>query len=242
MRIALIGTGKMGRELERVAGERNIQITARLNSANTTLAPFSKDFDVAIHFANPDSVVKYVEQCASLKRNIVIGTTGWSQRLGKVWSIVQSANIGVVHATNFSVGVNVFFDILKVASKLFDKFPEYDVFIQEIHHKDKADSPSGTALTMAEIMMHEIKRKKQILNGPPTGRIRPDQLHVSSARAGSVVGTHQVTFDSQADSIELKHIAKNRSGFAIGALLAAEWVEGKQGMYTMEDVISDVIR
>jgi len=241
MRIALIGYGRMGKEIERVAADRQVTVAAKVDSKNPDLSPYANEFDVAIHFANAESVVPYVQQCGALKKNIVVGTTGWSQHIGKVWSIVQSKNIGLVHASNFSIGVNTFFDLLKHAAKLFDKFPEYDVYVQEVHHKDKTDSPSGTALTIAEILMHNIKRKKEILSTPPAGKIRPEQLHISSSRAGSVVGLHQVSFDSFSDSIEIKHTAKNRSGFALGALLAAEWINGKQGMFTMEDVMSNIL-
>ncbi|MBI4428084.1 MAG: 4-hydroxy-tetrahydrodipicolinate reductase [Ignavibacteriales bacterium] len=241
MRIALIGYGKMGKEIEQQALEKDVQVTARFDSKNSDISKATHDFDVAVHFAAPGPVVRHVEACARAKKNMVIGTTGWTKDMGKVWSIVQDQDIGLVHATNFSVGVNIFFQMIKHSAKSFDRFVEYDVFVQETHHKDKADSPSGTALTIAEILMQRIKRKKELLNTPPTGRIKPEQLHVSSTRAGSVIGAHSVIFDSSADSIELTHNAKNRSGFALGALLAAEWVHGKQGIFTMEDVLSDVI-
>ncbi|MBI3005341.1 MAG: 4-hydroxy-tetrahydrodipicolinate reductase [Ignavibacteriales bacterium] len=242
MRIALIGYGRMGKEIERHAVERGMQVTARFDSKNSDVSAGAHEFDVAIHFASPDSVITHVQMCARRKNNMVVGTTGWSKDMGKVWSIVQEQNIGLVHAANFSVGVNIFFRLMKDAAKLFDRFLEYDVFLQETHHKDKSDSPSGTALTLAEILLHNISRKKELLNTPPSGKIRPEQLHISSTRAGTVVGNHSVTFDSVADSIELTHMAKNRSGFALGALLAAEWIDGKKGIFTMEDVLSDIFQ
>ena len=123
-----------------------------------------------------------------------------------------------------------------------DRFPEYDAFIQEIHHKNKLDSPSGTALTMGQLVLKNLSRKKELLNETSHGKIRPEQLHISSTRSGSVVGTHVLAFDSNADSIELKHTAKDRSGFALGSLLAAEWIIHKKGIFTMDDVFQDLFK
>lgn len=243
MRLALIGYGKMGKEIERLALERNISIPLRVDIEPTILSADNlRDVDVAIHFATPDSVLGRVQQLAKHKKNIVIGTTGWHNDFDAVHSIVASQHIGVVHASNFSLGVNILFHLVQHAGLLFNNFEEYDAFIHEIHHRDKLDSPSGTALTLAEILLGTIKRKKAILDKPSQGKIQPAQLHVSSTRAGAVVGKHQITFDSMADSIDIIHTAKNRTGFALGALLAAEWIQGKHGMFTMDDVLADILK
>jgi 4-hydroxy-tetrahydrodipicolinate reductase len=138
--------------------------------------------------------------------------------------------------------MNAFLYIVRQAGAMFNTLPEYDLFLHEEHHKDKTDSPSGTALALARILLQTIQRKNEVLNGIPEGKIRPEQLHVTSTRGGTIVGMHRVVFDSAADQIELVHTAKNRSGFAHGALLAAEWVRGKRGMFTMEDVIEDLLQ
>ena len=134
------------------------------------------------------------------------------------------------------------FSLVNQGGKILDKLPEYDAFIHEIHHKEKLDSPSGTALTLADLLIRQLHRKKEILAKNPEGKIRPDQLAIASTRAGSVVGTHRVTFDSGADTIEITHTAKNRSGFALGALLAAAWIGRKSGVFTMEDVLADFLK
>jgi 4-hydroxy-tetrahydrodipicolinate reductase len=242
LRLALIGYGKMGKEVERVAIDRGMQITARVDiDTPSLLIDGVQSADVAVHFALPPTVAKHVEELAKMRKPIVIGTTGWEGDRERIQSLVQSSGIGLVHASNFSLGVNVFYRILKEAGSLFDRFAEYDVSIHEIHHKDKVDSPSGTAVSIANVLLSTIKRKREILAGSPEGKIRPEQLQVSSGRIGSVVGTHSVRFDSAADSIEIVHTAKNRAGFALGAIVAAEWIKGKQGMYTFDEVLEDVL-
>jgi 4-hydroxy-tetrahydrodipicolinate reductase len=242
LRLALIGYGKMGREVERVAMDRGMQITARVDIDTPSLIIDGvRAADVAVHFALPPTVVKHVEELAKMRKSIVVGTTGWQSDRERIQSLVQSSGIGLVHASNFSIGVNVLYRILQEAGSLFDRFTEYDVSVHEIHHKDKVDSPSGTAVSIANVLLSTIQRKKEILAGSPDGKIRPEQLQVSSGRMGSVVGTHSVRFDSAADSIEIVHTAKNRAGFALGAVVAAEWIKDKQGMFTFDEVLEDVL-
>ena len=242
LRLALIGYGKMGKEIERVAIDRGMEITARVDIDAPSLSVEGvRTADVAVHFALPPTVVKHVEELAKLRKPVVIGTTGWQSDREKIRSLVQSSGIGLVHASNFSLGVNVFYRILKEAGSLFDRLADYDVSVHEIHHKDKVDSPSGTAVSIANVLLSTIKRKSEILAGSPDGKIRPEQLQVSSGRIGSVVGTHSVRFDSAADSIEIVHTAKNRTGFALGAVIAAEWIKDKQGMFTFDEVLEDVL-
>ena len=241
LRLALIGYGKMGKEVERIAHDRGMEITARVDIDTPSLAIEGvQKADVAIHFAIPPTVVQHVEELARLRKPIVVGTTGWQNDRLKVQSLVESAGIGLVHASNFSIGVNVLYRLLDEAGKLFDRFGEYDVSVHEVHHKDKLDSPSGTALSIANVLLKNVKRKSEILAGSPEGKIRPDQLQVTSGRMGAVVGTHGVTFDSAADSIAIVHTAKNRTGFALGAVVAAEWIKDKKGMFTFDDVLADM--
>ena len=242
LRIALVGYGKMGKEVERVALDRGREIAARIDIDSPSLqTPEVKKADVAIHFAIPSTVRNHVDDLAKIGKPVVIGTTGWQKEFAAVRSVVESSGIGVVHASNFSVGVNILSYLLREAGKLFDRFEEYDVAVHEVHHKDKLDAPSGTALAIADILLKSIARKKEILAGSPEGKIRPEQLQVSSGRYGTVVGVHRVTFDSAADSVEITHTAKNRTGFALGAVMAAAWVKDKKGIFTFDDVLSDLL-
>ena len=243
MKIALIGYGKMGKEIDRLAAEKGILVSARFDIDNPVIKESADaPFDVAIHFAHPNSVVGHVEQLAALGKHLVIGTTGWQQQFDQVRKTVEQFGIGCVHATNFSLGVNLLLHLTRRAGELINAFPEYDVFVHETHHKDKIDSPSGTALSITDELLKTIKRKKRMQLGNPEQQMDPAALHVSSARGGTVVGTHTITFDSFADSIELTHTAKNRSGFASGALVAAEWVKDKQGMFGMDDVLQSLVK
>jgi 4-hydroxy-tetrahydrodipicolinate reductase len=243
MNITLIGYGKMGKEVERLAAERGCAVVGRVSSSSPPLSEESiRQTDVVIHTATPSCVKEHVEEWAARGKNIVVGTTGWYHELPSIQTLVARHNIGLVYASNFSIGVNILFNIIAEAATLIDRFEEYDAFIHEVHHKGKLDSPSGTALTLGTILLSRVRRKKELLTKAPDGAIKADQLHISSSRAGTVVGTHRITFDSAADSIEIVHSAKNRSGFALGALLAAEWIVGKRGVFTMEDVFRDLFQ
>jgi 4-hydroxy-tetrahydrodipicolinate reductase len=150
---------------------------------------------------------------------------------------VKTHKVGFLHSSNFSLGVNLLMQVVLDAAHLIDCHPEYDVSVHEVHHRGKADSPSGTALSLGSIILQSMKRKKSILHESPRAALKPEELHVTSSRVGHVVGKHTVLFDSEFDSIEFVHTAKNRKGFALGALVAAEWLKGKKGFYTMKDVI-----
>jgi 4-hydroxy-tetrahydrodipicolinate reductase len=241
LRLALVGYGKMGKEVERIALDRGLEITARIDVDSPSLSIDGvRKADVAVHFAIPSTVKKHIETLGQLRKPVVVGTTGWQKELEAVGSIVRSTGIGLVHASNFSIGVNIMYRLLKEAGALFDRFKEYDVSVDEIHHKEKLDAPSATALAIAGILLESIGRKKVILAGSPEGKIRPEQLQVTSGRHGSVVGTHRVTFDSPADAVEIVHTAKNRTGFAVGAVVASEWIKDKNGIYTFEEVLEDL--
>lgn len=242
MNIALIGYGKMGKEVEALAKEKGVKIanifTEENNIGGGALTPEAlKDVDVCIEFSTPAAVLDNIKAVATCGKNIVVGTTGWYDKLDEVKKLVAKENIGFLYATNFSLGVNLFMHIVSNASQLVDRYSDYDVAISETHHNKKADAPSGTALSLGATILKEFRRKTELLANSPEGQIQSNQLHVTSTRVGSVAGTHKVTFDSESDSIELIHTAKDRRGFALGALVAAEWLQGKKGFYTMRDVI-----
>lgn len=242
MNLALIGYGKMGKEVERAAKEKGAKIIKVFDIDNNTgglgLTKESlKGVDVCIDFSTPGAVLDNIEAVAESGKNIVVGTTGWYDRLDHVRKLVKEKKIGLLYSANFSLGVNIFSQIVMDAAHLFKRHAEYDVAISEVHHKAKADSPSGTALTLGSIILQNLGRKSELTTDAVHGGIKPHQLHVTSTRVGAVTGKHAVMFDSEADSIELVHTAKSRTGFALGAIVAAEWLKGKKGMYTMRDVI-----
>jgi 4-hydroxy-tetrahydrodipicolinate reductase len=243
MNIAIIGSGKMGREVDKLAKERKISVKLILDINNNLngmaiTQQAMKDIDVCIDFSTPAAVVHNIVAAAECKTNIVVGTTGWYDKLKEIEKIVKDKKIGLVYSPNFSLGMNIFYQVLSSTSHIFDQFDCYDVAIHEMHHKGKADSPSGTALTLGQIILQNVRRKKEFLHETSHKQIKPEQLHVTSTRVGSVVGSHRVLFDSDGDTIELVHTAKNRTGFALGALIAAEWLKGKKGFFTMKDIIT----
>ena len=234
MDIAIIGYGRMGQEIERVATEAGDSIVGTFDIDTPASVDALKAADVCIEFSVPEAVLGNMKMAAEAGVDIVVGATGWYDRLEDVrpW-FTDSA---MIYAQNFSIGVNVFYRIVRRAAELIDALPQYDVYVTEQHHRGKVDSPSGTALRLGEILLDQIERKAGIVEGAPDGEIRPDLLQVSSIRAGTIPGVHTVGLDSEADVIELKHVARSRAGFALGALAAARWVRGRQGVFTMDDV------
>jgi 4-hydroxy-tetrahydrodipicolinate reductase len=242
MNVALIGYGRMGKEVESVAKEKGVKVvrifTEQDNTSGLGIDEVSlKGVDVCIDFSTPEVVLDNIEAVAECGKNIVVGTTGWYDKLEQVKKLVKQNRIGLMYATNFSLGVNLFSQIVADAAHLFEKYSDYDVSISEVHHRGKKDSPSGTALSLGEIILHSLRRKSELMTDTSHGEIKPQQLHVTSARVGFVTGKHTVTFDSECDGVELIHTAKSRRGFALGAVVAAEWLKGKKGIYTMKDVI-----
>ena len=232
----------MGKEIKRCALPRNIGIQKIFTSKNNLhgvglTVEALKDIDVCIDFSTSNSVLSHIEAVAACGKNIVVGTTGWYNALDEVKSIVEKNNIGLLYSPNFSIGMNIFAQTIASAARCADTFGLYDAAIHEIHHRGKADSPSGTALMLGEIILRHLRPKKEIFHETAHQKIQLDQLHIASSRIGETIGTHRVIFDSDADSIELVHTAKNRSGFALGALIAAEWLKGKKGFFTMNDVL-----
>ena len=237
VRAAIVGHGRMGREIDRLAPSRQIEIVARFGSGSPLAISAGSDIDVAIEFTRPDAVVGNIRTLLKAGVPVVVGTTGWLSDLESVTAEVERHRGRIVYASNFSIGVNIFFRIIAEAARLVDAQPMYDAAIHEIHHTGKADSPSGTALSAARIVLDALARKSTILSEPSHGAIDPQALHVSSQRLGSTVGTHSVAFDSDADTIEITHRAKNREGFALGALMAARWIVRQEpGIYRFEEI------
>ena len=246
MKIAVIGYGKMGHEVENVAKAKGINV-ATIDS-NEDSANFKeineesmKDVDVCVDFTHPDSVIGNVEKISKLKKSIVIGTTGWYDKLNYVKKIIEQSNIGFIYASNFSIGVNMFFKIIENAAKIVNKVEDYDIFSYELHHNKKVDSPSGTAKSVGDILIKNIERKDKLVFDKLDRKIEANELHVASVRSGFIPGTHVVGFDSAADTIELKHTARSRQGFALGAVMATQWIQGKKGFYNIEDMMNTIL-
>ena len=245
MNITLIGYGKMGQLIHKLCHEQDINVLSTIdpNNQRTQFKEITdkrlKDCDVAIDFSLPSEVLSNIKAVSGRGVNIVVGTTGWQNDLTEAKKIIKANSTGLIWASNFSIGANAFFQIVRQTAAIFDKFPEYDIFAHEFHHKGKVDSPSGTAQTIGEILVNEINRKKKIVTDKLDRQIEADEIHLSSTRGGSVPGTHSVYFDSEADTIELKHTARSRLGFAVGAVTAARWIIDKKGIFTMEDLLNE---
>jgi len=246
MKIALLGYGKMGKIIEKIALDRKHEIVLRIGRENLhelTVAHLQQA-DVAIEFSTPASVLDNITSCFQAGIPIIVGTTGWHNMLPAIKEQCVAGNYSLLYGTNFSVGVNIFFHVNKVLARLMNNYPYYDVQVEEIHHTQKLDSPSGTAITIAEGIVDNLDSKNgwiNVLTGNETAddsNIPEDQLLIESHRIESVPGTHTVIYDSEVDSIEFKHTAHNRSGFALGAVLAAEWIKDRKGCYSVEDMFN----
>ncbi|MDR3693477.1 4-hydroxy-tetrahydrodipicolinate reductase [Mucilaginibacter sp.] len=245
MKIALLGYGKMGQIIEKIATDRKHEIVLKIdyNNLNELTPENLAKADVAIEFSTPGTVLGNIKQCFNAGTPIVVGTTGWYNQLPQVKEICEDGGHTLLYASNFSIGVNVFFHVNKVLAKLMNNYPYYDVQVEEIHHTQKLDSPSGTGITIAEGIIENLDRKKEWVNilttdGDETAvdSVTADQLLIESFRIDSVPGTHTVLYDSEVDTIEFKHTAHNRNGFALGAVMAAEWVSDKKGFHSIEDM------
>ncbi len=238
MKIALLGYGKVGRLVEEVAKNKGHTIVAKIDSSQQNLAQSIERADVCIDFSHPSCIIEHIELASSLGKNIVVGTTGWHEHIDVVKDIVSKKNIGLIYSPNFALGVHLFIRIVAEAAALIDRYEDYDAGVIESHHNKKADSPSGTAKAIADALINKIKRKSNVVHDAVQGQIAPQDLHVASIRCGSIPGTHTVLFDSPADTITLTHQAHSREGFARGAVAAAEWLQGRKGFFTIEDLIA----
>lgn len=229
MKLALIGYGKMGRMIETVAHERGHSIVAIVDPKGPH-KQISQDAvgvaDLCIDFTTPEAAVANIRACASLGKSLVVGTTGWHERLAIVKEIVDKAGIGLLFSPNFSIGIHLFMRLTALAGQLFDRFHEYDLAISEEHHNQKRDRPSGTAHALADLLKAEMGRYEK--GGAP---------EISSLRCGSIPGSHKLTFDSPVDTITLTHTARSRHGLAEGAVAAAEWLQNKKGFFTLDDML-----
>jgi len=244
MNIALIGYGKMGQIIERFAIERGHDIVLKISSKNLEDLTVSnlKKADVAIDFSLPDSAIKNIYTCFDANVPLIVGTTGWYGQLQEIKDECLSGNHTLLYGSNFSIGVNLFFHINQVLAKMMNNYPVYDVQVEEIHHTQKLDSPSGTAMTIAEAIIDNLDRKKEWVN-ELDGKadievLKPDQLLIASQRIENIPGTHTVVYSSEVDEIEIKHTASSRAGFALGAVVAAEWLQNKQGFYNISDIFN----
>ncbi|MEZ4937403.1 MAG: 4-hydroxy-tetrahydrodipicolinate reductase [Crocinitomicaceae bacterium] len=237
MNIALIGYGKMGKAIEEIASQRGHQIVARLTS-QSKLSEIPENTDVAIEFTRPESAKTNIIHCIEHKIPIVIGTTGWYDEFDSICSKNNANNNAMLYATNFSVGVNIFFQVNKKLAEIMNQHPEYALGITEIHHTQKLDAPSGTAITAVQGILDNSSRfnKWELVKNPELSNL--ESIPVYAERLPDVPGTHIVNYSSDIDSIELKHTAHNRKGFALGSILAAEFIKDKQGIFTMNDVLN----
>lgn len=236
MKIALIGYGKMGKAIEEIALQRGHEIVLKVgieNLEDNTIQNIRKA-DVAIEFTGPESAFENVVRCIEAGVPVVCGSTGWLTRYEEAKNICLSHKGAFLYASNFSVGVNIFFALNKRLAELMAPHKEYDVSLTEVHHTAKKDAPSGTAITLAEQILDRNNEKKQWVNQPST---QPQDLTILSERIDPAPGTHIISYTSAIDDIEIKHTAHNRQGFATGAVLAAEFLHDKKGVFSMSDVL-----
>jgi len=236
MKIALIGYGKMGKEIEQIAIGRGHEVILRADREQLKQAvlPALESADVAIEFSSPDSAPGNILRCFQAHVPVVCGTTGWLSRLDEIQTACKAADTAFFYASNFSVGVNIFFQLNRYLAAMMERYETYTPSLEEIHHIHKKDSPSGTGITLAEGILKEISRKKTWAEGDSTD---PSVLSIHSKREGEVPGTHIITYQSPIDDIQISHVAHNRKGFALGAVIAAEWIQGKKGVHGMNDLL-----
>ena len=236
MNIALIGTGKMGRAIQEIAQQRGHRITLAIDSSTQHLLTSEslKATDVAIEFTSPHSAFQNVTRCLEAGIPTVCGSTGWTSSLETATSLCRQLNGSFIYASNFSIGVNLFFELNKKLASLMAAQPNYEVILEEIHHTQKKDAPSGTAITLAEQIIELLDRKKQWVNDISDN---PEDLEIISQRIDPTPGTHSIKYSSVIDNIEIIHTAHNRTGFAAGAVRAAEYIVDKKGVFTMKDVL-----
>lgn len=247
MKALIVGYGSMGHEVEKVLLDRGHTVVARVDAAaKADAAAVTEDLasraEVAIEFTAADAVIGNAALYARYGLSAVTGSTGWYGRLEELKKALASGNIGYVYGSNFSIGAHVFFALVREAARLSNACPEYDILGYEIHHRRKKDSPSGTALSIAKIINQESRRQKKTVTERLDRAVKPEELHFASLRGGEFPGVHTVLLDSLADTIELKHSARSRGGFALGAVRAAEWILGRKGLYEVDDFIRDILK
>lgn len=243
MKIALIGIGKMGKEIEILAKEQHHEVVLKIGRHNRhelTMANLSIA-DVAIEFTTPEGVLSNIELCLEANIPLVIGTTGWYEQLQEVKQMTLAKNGTILFSSNFSIGVQLFFQLNKKLALMMNKLSSYDLSISEIHHIHKKDKPSGTAISLANQTLEIIQRKKNWLLSNDLVPNDTNSLLIHSSREDEVIGIHRVDYESKIDKISISHEAKSRQGFAHGALASASWLIGKKGFYNMDDFMEDIL-
>lgn len=237
MNILLLGYGKMGRTIEAIAKKRNHNIAGKVNEDNLNDLPQfnSTNTDVAIEFSQPDAAFDNIKYCIEQNIPVLSGTTGWLDKKPEIEKLCLDKNGTFFYASNYSIGVNLFFKLNAQLAELMKSFESYNVEIEEVHHTEKKDSPSGTAISLAEDILEKIEGKAQWINKPYGGK---QDLVINSLRENNVPGTHTVKYSSAVDDIEIKHTAHSREGFAKGAVLVAEWIKDKKGVLNMNDFLN----
>jgi 4-hydroxy-tetrahydrodipicolinate reductase len=237
MNIALIGYGKMGKEIEKIALSRGHIITLKVDAHNASSFSLNelKKADVAIEFSTPESAINNIYKCFDANVPVIVGTTGWLDKLAEVTKKCEEKKQTLFYASNYSIGVNLFFKLNEQLARLMNNYPEYNVSMEEIHHAHKLDSPSGTAITLANQLISINTGKQKWVNNSTD---KKDELEIISQRIDEVPGTHTVTYNSKVDEISITHIAHSRKGFALGAVIAAEWVRDKKGIFNMNDLMN----
>jgi 4-hydroxy-tetrahydrodipicolinate reductase len=230
MKIALLGYGKMGKVIERIALERGHEIVLRKGSQDSFDA--LKNADVAIDFSVPSSAVENISACLEQGIPVVSGTTGWLEKYDEMVALCQSKNGSFIYGSNFSLGVNIFFELNEYLAKMMANLRDYKVSMEEIHHTQKLDAPSGTAISLANGIIQNTDYTNWTLETPKEG-----EIHIEAKRIENIPGTHSIFYDSVVDQIEIKHTAHSREGFALGSVIAAEWLVDKKGVFTMKDVL-----
>ncbi|MCF6279937.1 MAG: 4-hydroxy-tetrahydrodipicolinate reductase [Flavobacteriaceae bacterium] len=231
MKIALLGYGKMGKAIEKIALNRGHEIILKIDTNSNSYDILAAD--IAIDFSTPTSAYKNISNCINNNIPVISGTTGWYKDYDKIVALCKEKNGAFISATNFSLGVNIFFKLNERLAKMMAKLHDYNVSIEEIHHTEKLDAPSGTAITLAEGIIKNSDKKEWELNVTNSKQSLP----IISKRISEVSGTHSITYTSSVDTLEIKHTAHNREGFALGAVIATEWLIDKKGVYTMKDVL-----
>ncbi len=250
LKAILVGYGRMGEEIEKALLQRNHQVIARVDPTpatknqpivhSLTEAPLTQA-DVAIEFSVGSAVAENLSHYCAQQLPAVIGTTGWSMPAQQLRRQVEEAQSACIIGTNFSIGAHIFFRLLERAAQIIGNFPEYDIMLQESHHAHKLDSPSGTARTAAARIIAHHPVKQKIVSDTLQRSIGREELHISALRGGSIPGIHRAIMDAPVDTIEISHTARNRTGFALGAVLAAEWIATRQGLYTMDNFMDELI-
>jgi 4-hydroxy-tetrahydrodipicolinate reductase len=253
VKIALVGYGRMGRAVEEAAIERGHKIVARIDAAESPPGaglPTEglNGAEVAIEFSVPDAAADNIAALASAGVDVACGTTGWYDQLDEARRAAQAAgtgliyapNFSLVYAPNFSLGMQAFFRLAQAAAQLAERLTDWDVHLLEAHHRHKVDHPSGTARQLAELLLGELSRKERWELGTESGAVDPEALQVTAVRAGEIVGMHSIGLEGPGDRIELRHEARNRGGFARGAVAAAEWIQGRKGVYTLDDMLKEL--